>query len=76
MSVRWRPSTRRADPSARPVFYWTDGSEVDFVVDDHGEVDLVNVCMGDEIPDREWRSVLSHPKPARRGAQASLGDSG
>ncbi|MBI3921128.1 MAG: ATP-binding protein [Armatimonadetes bacterium] len=47
------------------LFYWTDGNEIDFVVDHHGEVDLINVCMTDNIPPREWQGLLAQPKPAR-----------
>ena len=37
--------------------YWRNGGEVDFVVElDDGAL-LINVCLTDDVPEREWRGL-------------------
>jgi predicted AAA+ superfamily ATPase len=42
----------------QPVQFWENGHEVDFVVGRRpGPLRPVNVCMGDEVPDREYEGL-------------------
>lgn len=44
------------------IYYWFSKNEIDFVVSENNNLNLINVCYSDEIPEREIKGFIEFEK--------------